>query len=59
MAFSREGVDDIEMFYVDEDTDIDTLPTDPDIIKTGSKAYVVDNGNLYMFKSNTQEWKLQ
>lgn len=59
MAFSREGVDDIAMFYVDEDTDIDTLPTDPDIIKTGSKAYVVDNGNLYMFKSNTQEWKLQ
>lgn len=58
MSFSQEGVDNIAFFWCDTDADVNNIPI-TESLKTGSKAFVVDNGNLYMFKSDTQEWKLQ
>lgn len=58
MAYSQEGVDNIPFFWCDTATDKDNIPKNDRLI-TGSKAFIVETGDLYMFKSDTQEWKLQ
>lgn len=49
-------------YRIDDDTDVPYLPVnsiendpEPEII-TGSEAYVVDGGALYMFSEKKNEW---
>lgn len=44
--------------YFGLSTDVAKLPTYDDLA-TGSSAYCVDNGALYMYKASTKDWILQ
>lgn len=40
-------------------SDVDKLPKDPEFIGSGSIAYCIDTGELYMFHQPSLTWHLQ
>ena len=54
MAYSQEGVDNIPFFWCDTATDKDNIPKNDRLI-TGSKAFIVETGDLKKYKKDTQE----
>lgn len=50
---------DIREYYIDSNEEVSKLPTNPNIdgyVCTGSTAYVVTTGQIYMFSSQNNKW---